>query len=380
MWGNKLKVVVVANSGDSLVRFRGPLLSLMKTSGHQVATISPNYTANQIQELSKIGVNYHTFRLNRVSQNPLSDLRALIDLVRWFRRERPDASLTYFIKPNIYGGLAAAFVGTARRVAMIEGLGYLFTDNDDRKKLHKKIGRWFAVNLLRISLRSSHRVIFLNPDDQMEFVRRGIVQPDQTMILGGIGVDLKEYDVVPLPAGAPSFLFIGRLLREKGFIEYITAAKILKAQYPEARFRFAGGIDMNPGGLSHDEILQLSADGNVEWLGEVADVRPAIAESSVFVLPSYREGVPRSTQEAMAMGRPVITTDTPGCRETLVSGVNGFFAEARDVASLVEAMRRFCDNPEIISKMGMESRRIAEQRFDIQKANEAIYATLQLSQ
>jgi glycosyltransferase involved in cell wall biosynthesis len=227
-----------------------------------------------------------------------------------------------------------------------------------------------------MALRRAHQVIFLNPDDRDEFIGRGIVRPEQVLLLGGIGVDLAAFAPAPLPEGPPSFLMIGRLLREKGVCEYIEAARRLKARYPAARFRLVGGRDDNPGGLSPERVDSLLADGAVEWLGELCDVRPAIAECSVYVLPSYREGVPRSTQEAMAMGRPVVTADVPGCRETVCDGVNGFFATARDPDSLAAAMARFCDDPALIGPMGEQSLKMAQARFDIDEVNGRIYGAL----
>jgi glycosyltransferase involved in cell wall biosynthesis len=373
--GGRTKIAVVANAPESLVGFRGPLLRLLVARGHEVHTLAPGYSVAQRQELEGIGVYPATIRIERTGQSPLSDLSTLVDLRRWFRRARPDVSLTYFIKPNIYGGLAAALTRIPRRVAMVEGLGYLFTDNGDNS-LKRSLARFVAVALLRAALRRAHQVIFLNPDDRDEFVARKIVRREQVLLLGGIGVDLDFFSPASLPDGPPSFLMIGRLLREKGVCEYIEAARLLKTRYPAARFRLVGGRDDNPGGLSAARVHELLADGAVEWLGELADIRPAIADCSVYVLPSYREGVPRSTQEAMAMGRPVVTTDVPGCRETVRPGINGFFATARDAASLAEAMARFCDDPGLIPVMGAQSLRIAQEQFDIDEVNERIYGAL----
>jgi len=370
-----MKIAIISNSADSLIRFRGPLLRLLVERGHDVHVLAPEFSSAQQKELVMLGVLLGTYRIERTGQNPLSDLRTLRDLTAWLRREMPDVSLTYFIKPNIYGGLAAAIARVPRRIAMVEGLGYLFTD-DGRDGTKKRVARQVAITLLKIALRRAHRVLFLNPDDRAEFVERGIVSPDKASLLGGIGVDLSYYNVAPFRDGPPSFLMIGRLLREKGVREFVVAARIVLKDFPAARFQLIGGVDANPSGISTDEIRALTADGSVKWLGEICDVRPAIADCSVYVLPSYREGVPRSTQEAMAMGRPVVTTDVPGCRETVLSGVNGFFAQPRDAVSLANAMRKFCVDPGIIPAMGNESRRMAEEDFDQVKANERIYQVM----
>lgn len=375
MADRSFKIAVISNIADSLVRFRGPLLLSLVERGHQVHALAPEYSSGERRRLEQMGVQLHAYRIERAGQNPLSDLTTLYDLTRWLRHERPDVTLTYFIKPNIYGGLAAAIARIDRRVAMVEGLGYLFTaaGNDP---LPKRLARAAAITLLQSALGRAHKVLFLNPDDRDEFLRRRIVRKENAEMLGGIGVDLGEFSVAPLPQGPPSFLMIGRLLKEKGVREYAAAARLLKARFPQARFRLVGGLDDNPGAILPAEVESFAAGGAVEWLGELPDVRPAIAECSVYVLPSYREGVPRSTQEAMSMGRPVVTTDVPGCRETVSAGVNGFFAQARDAASLAEAMGRFCENPSLIPEMGRQSRRIAEERFDIVKVNQRIRALL----
>lgn len=370
-----MKIVIISNFTDSVIRFRGSLLRLLVERGHAVHVLAPDFSGEQRRELTEMGVTLDTYRIERTGQNPLSDFRTLQDLIAWLRREQPDVSLTYFIKPNIYGGLAAAIARISRRIAMVEGLGYLFTE-DDRDTLKKKLTRGFAITLLKVALGRAHRVLFLNPDDRGEFIDRGIVDPAQARLLGGIGVDLTHYAVAPLPNRPPLFLMIGRLLREKGVREYVAAARIVRERFPEARFQLIGGMDDNPGGISADEVRAFTADGSVEWLGELDDVRPSIAACSVYVLPSYREGVPRSTQEAMAMGRPVVTTDVPGCRETVIAGVNGFYAQPRDVPGLAKAMAYFCENPGLIPTMGQESRRMAEENFDVVKVNERIYRSM----
>ncbi len=372
-----MKIAVISNLAESLIRFRGPLLELLVARGHDVHVLAPDFTDAQHSTLTAMGVRPDTYRIERTGQNPLSDLATLRDLQRWLRHARVDASLTYFIKPNIYGGLAAAIARVPRRVAMVEGLGYLFTATGS-DHLSKKVARGVAIALLRAALGRSHCVLFLNPDDRDDFIRRRIVAPNNAVLIGGIGVDLTYFPVVPLPAPTEpvTFLMIGRLLREKGVREYVAAARLLKARYPAACFRLVGGLDDNPGAISEAEARTFGADGTVEWLGEMSDVRDAIADTAVYVLPSYREGVPRSTQEAMAMGRPVVTTDVPGCRETVVEGVNGFFAAPRDAASLAAAMERFCADPALIPTMGRESRRITEEKFDVEKVNARIYAAL----
>lgn len=368
------KIAVVANLADSLIHFRGPLLKHLVDRGHSVHVLAPHYSEIQRSALLKIGVVPETYSIERTGKNPFADLATFRDLLRWFRRERPDISLTYFIKPNIYGNLAASLARTPRRVAMVEGLGFLFTDGD-APSFNKTVLRQVATLLLRTGLGKAQTVLFLNPDDKREFIARGIVREENAHLLGGIGVDLEAYPRAPLPPKGepPCFLMIGRLLREKGVREFVAAAQIVKARYPAARFRLVGGLDTNPGAISLAEVEQWQRAALIEWAGEVSNIVPEIAAASVFVLPSYREGVPRSTQEAMAMARAVVTTDVPGCRETVEPGVNGLLVPVRDPAALADAIGYFCENPQAIATMGAESHRIATARFDVHQVNGRIY-------
>lgn len=223
-------------------------------------------------------------------------------------------------------------------------------------------------------------MFFLNKDDINEFSKSRIIPSTRAFLLGGIGVDLDEWAPAPPVTKPIVFLLIARLLREKGLLEYAEAAKLIKQKYNNIRFVLIGSLDSNPGALSRTEIDAWVAEGILEWPGQVADVRQWISRASVFVLPSYyREGVPRSTQEAMAMARPIITTDAPGCRETVIIGKNGFLVPVRDIDTLAEAMEKFIQEPELIEEMGRASRLIAEERFDMRKINRTILREMGIS-
>ena len=218
-------------------------------------------------------------------------------------------------------------------------------------------------------------MVFLNPDDPEDLLSLNNIKVKDFHILGAIGLNLSEYPRMALPSNDKkrSFLFMGRLLKEKGIYEYIQAAKIVKQRYPDTRFVVLGSIDeSNLGALSQDELSMLIADGIIDYPGQVDNVVDWIANSDVFVLPSYREGVPRSTQEAMAIGRAVITTDVPGCRETVVDGVNGFLVEKWNPEALAGKMIYFIENPEQIAIMGQESYKIAQEKFDAEKVNQRL--------
>jgi glycosyltransferase involved in cell wall biosynthesis len=228
--------------------------------------------------------------------------------------------------------------------------------------------RSFVTYLFRLSLSLVFKVVFLNADDLNEFINLGVVDKKKSIVLGGIGVDLKDWIAVPSISNPITFLLAARLLKEKGVVEFYEAARKIKSVYPSTRFILLGGMDINPTALSKSEVEMWVREGVLEWPGNVL-VKPWLAQASVFVLPSYREGVPRSTQEAMALGRPVITTDVPGCRDTVVDGRNGFLVPVRDSFALAAAMLKFIDNPELINSMGFESRTMAEDIFDANKFN-----------
>lgn len=351
-----------------MINFRGLLIRDLVAAGVQVHALAPDYDEEMRQKVLKLGASPVDFRLTRTGMNPLRDGIDTIRLAVLLRGLRPDISLGYFIKPVIFGTLAAWIARVPRRVAMIEGLGYVFTDSGGSQTPLRKLLRKLVSFLYRFSLVRAQKVIFLNGDDLAEFVAAKVVDQSKAVNLGGIGVDLTDWPLAPSFTQPVTFLLAARLLREKGIIEYAEAARRVKAVHPDVRFILLGALDPNPGGLKHSEVEVWVKEGLLEWPGHVA-VKPWLMQTSVFVLPSYREGVPRSTQEAMAMGRAVITTNAPGCRETVDEGVNGFLVPVRDVAALATAMLRFVENSSLIGIMGCESRRLAEARFDARAIN-----------
>lgn len=366
------RLAIISNQAFSLINFRGPLIRALVEAGVQVHALAPDYDADTRAGVAALGAQPVDYSLTRAGMNPLRDGLDTLRLARLLRRLRPDAALGYFIKPVIYGTLAAWLARVPRRYAMIEGLGFVFTDGGDRLPLRRRLLRAAVRGLYRAALGRAHRVVFLNREDTDDFVRAGLVASDKARCLGGIGVDLAEWTPAPAVTAPVTFVLAARLLREKGIVEYVEAAARVRSQHPAVRFVLLGGLDPNPGGLSQAELDAWVRAGLIEWPGHVA-VRPWLAQASVFVLPSYyREGVPRSTQEAMAMARPVITTDAPGCRETVVDGDNGFLVPVRDVDALVERMLAFVREPALIETMGRRSRALAEERFDVRRSNAAL--------
>jgi glycosyltransferase involved in cell wall biosynthesis len=361
-------VALIANSAFSLLTFRGDLIRALAKRGVTVFALAPDFDAGTRAGIAGLGGQAVDFSLSRSGLSPLRDGLDLIRLGRRLRRLQPDVVLSYFLKPVVYGTIAAALARVPRRIVLLEGLGYYFTGGGGGLK--RSLVRRILKLLLRIAFGLADRILFLNPDDAAFL--SSIARPDKVRIMGAIGVDLDHFPPAPVPQGPPAFVMVARLLREKGVHEYVEAAR----QVPEARFAFVGGLDENPGSIGADQLAAWQAEGVIDWAGQVADVRPWLARASVFVLPSYREGVPRSTQEAMAMGRAVITTDAPGCRETVADGVNGYLVPVGDAAALAAAMRRFVDEPGLAGRMGAESRRIAERKFDVDRANGVLIAEL----
>lgn len=361
-----MKFLLIAGFPDSLLHFRGPLIQALLDCGLAVHVAAPDLPeASELRRrLEAKGLVVHSIPLRRAGMNPLADLGTLRALWGLMRRIRPDYVMGYTIKPVIYGSIAAWLAGVKNRYALITGLGYAFQGEGQRGAL-----RTLVQGLYGIALGRAHKVFFQNPDDEALFRERGILQSNiQSVVLNGSGVDISAFDVAPLPAD-PVFLLIARLLGDKGVREYVEAARVVRLTRSDVRFTLVGWIDENPDAISQEELDAWIKERSIEFLGRMSDVRPAIADASVYVLPSYREGTPRTVLEAMAMGRAIITTDAPGCRETVVDGVNGFLVPVREITPLVTAMRRFLDSPELLSSMGQQSRKLALQKFDVHKVN-----------
>jgi glycosyltransferase involved in cell wall biosynthesis len=370
-----MKVAVLASFSGSLIGFRGQLLAKLAASGHEVIASAGEADDGISIAFSKIGVRYVPLLLQRRGLNPFSDLFYLYKIVRFLRRESIEICLFCNIKPVIFGSIAARLARVKNVYSLIPGLGYAFIAKTPIARCVTTI----TTRLYSIALRRNCSVFFQNPDDRDLFVTLGLVKPNQAVLINGSGVDLQWYTPVPLPAGPMVFLMVARLLRAKGIIEYCQAAEQVKANHPNCVFRLVGPVEAGPDGLSRDDLEAWIQPGIVEYVGPVDDVRPQIREASVYVLPSYREGTPRSVLEAMACGRPIVTTDVPGCRETVVEGFNGFLVPSRDATKLAETCLRFVKEPELAETLGRNSRRLAEERFDVHRVNEVIITTMGLA-
>jgi glycosyltransferase involved in cell wall biosynthesis len=362
------KVLLLGSYAPSLINFRGPLIAAMVERGHDVFAAAPDIDSDTAAKLVALGATPVPVVLGRTSLDPFATWRSGRQLRALVREIAPDVMIAYTIKPVLLGAIAARAARVPCFAALITGLGYAFLGGLAPRRLALRL---VAMLMYRRALAASQLVIFQNEDDRRDFRRlRLLPAAKPTLVVNGSGVDLGLFGPRPVPART-DFLMIARYLRDKGIREYGAAAARLKAEHPEVRVRLAGWLDESPDSISPAELASMVA-GGVEDLGQLDDVRPAIAGASVYVLPSYREGTPRTVLEAMATGRAVITTDAPGCRNTVVDGENGFLVPVGDSDSLYRAMRRFVEEPALAQRMGEASLRLVRERFDVDKVNAAI--------
>lgn len=372
-------VAVIGNTAFSLANFRGPLISSMVERGVRVYALAPDYEDASRDAVRALGAEPVDISLERTGLHPIRDVIDLLRLAGTLRRLRPDLVFSYFMKPVIYGTVAAFLAGIRRRYALVAGLGYVFTPDGSPDTFKRFVLRTIVSGMYAVAFRLCGRV-FLQNDDDLEILCGGGTLPrKKALLINGTGVDFARFQPQEYVLKPVTFILVARLLREKGIFEYVEAARRIKATGAAARFVLLGNVDSNPGGLTWDEVEQWVEQGLIEWPGQVPDVRVWLAQSSVFVLPSYREGKPRSTQEAMAMALPVLTTDAPGCRDTVKDGLNGFKVPVRDAGALETAMRRFIDEPELIPQMGRESRILAEELFDVHRINRVMLEAMKIS-
>lgn len=365
MVARRAHVVVLGGYARSLTLFRGPLLAALVDRGHRVTAMAADPDAATTRELAALGVAFEEVPLARTSLDPRRDLATLAHLRRRLRALAPTDVFAYTIKPIIYGGLAARLAGVPRRHAMITGLGYAFMGQE---QLRRRALSALVARLYRLGLDGAATVFLQNPDDLRDVTARGLLRgAARVELVRGSGVDVDAYPDTPLPPGPPRFLFAGRLLREKGFLDYVELARRVRARHPEVRFTALGRLDPNPTSFTAAELAAWQREGVLEHPGEVPDIRPALAEHHVLVLPSYREGTPRAVLEAMSMGRPAIVTDVPGCREVVVEGQTGHLVPARDPAALAAAALRLIASPATLAAQGANARRRVLELYDARK-------------
>ena len=378
---HKKKIALIGTTGASFYGFRADLIKQLVLEGHLVYALTSEYTDQCLEKIRQLGAEPVTYQLSRGGLNPFSDIASYLQLKRILKKLKPDIVFSYFAKPVIYGSIAAKAAKVPFVIGMLEGLGYTFTEQPEGQSIKTKLIKSVQVMLYRFAFPCLDKMIFLNPDDQQDLMGVHGLQVPEVHILGGIGLHLEQYSYAEPSVDPVKFLFIGRLLKEKGVFELIEAMRLVKVKYPQAKLTILAAIDhQNMGALKQETLDQLITENLFEYPGFVTNVQDWITESSVFILPSYREGVPRSTQEAMAIGRPIITTDVPGCRETVIDGINGFLVAKWDPEALAEKMCYFIENTEQVNIMGLESYKIAQEKFDVNKANKKLFEIMGLNE
>ncbi|MGN6233926.1 MAG: glycosyltransferase family 4 protein [Trinickia sp.] len=367
----RITVCLVCNTGFAIYTYRQGVIRTLIAKGVRVIVLAPRDRTFAL--LEEMGCECIDLPVASKSTNPLDDLRTLASLYRRYRTIRPDVVFHYTIKANIYGSVAA-WLARVPSIAVTTGLGYVF--------IQKSRAASVAKALYRFAFRFPREVWFLNRDDHSAFLNeRLLARPERAKLLHGEGVDIDHFGLTPLPqAQRVTFVLIGRLLWDKGVGEYVEAARMLRMRYPHARFQLLGpvGVD-NPSAIAQADIDGWTREGVIEYLGEAHDVRPVIANADCVVLPSYREGVPRTLMEASAMGRPIVATNVPGCREVVQDGVTGLLCEVKNAQSLAAKLAQIVEmDASARREMGLRGREKVAAEFDealvIERYRETLYA------
>lgn len=377
--GEVRRIALIASYAPSLTLFRGVLIRELVARGHRVRCYAPDHSADTTAAIGALGAETDSYPLARSGLNPLQDLKSLRALTARMASFAPHIVMGYTPKPAIYGSLAAARIGVPRIVPMITGLGFAFQDGGGVKR---GVAQAVSRRLYARALARSHAVIFHNKDDHRLLAGLGVVPPGLPVhVVSGSGVDLDQFPVMPLPplleGKGLCFLMIARLLKAKGVAEFCEAARMVKEKSPYSRFVLVGPEESGPDGFSKDRLA--AYDGIVEYAGRQSDVRPFLGQCHAYILPSYGEGMPRTVLEALAVGRPIVTTDARGCRETVDERVNGILVPVADSTALAEAMLSILRRPDLVPAMARASRQKAENRFDVSKVNRQMLSALGLS-
>lgn len=373
------KIAIIGNQAFTLLKFRGPLIKRLIDKGYRIYALAPEFSPKLKRQVEDLGATPIEVSMSRSGMNPFRDLMDMVGLYKILKDLEPSLCLTYFTKPVIYGNMAAQLCNISHRFSMIEGAGYVFND-EAREGIRSYFLRKIVKNLYKIALNGVSNVFVLNEDDEELFIQENILSKEKIVRIPGIGIDTQKYNYSEPDTSPVSFILVARLIEEKGVNEFIEAGKRIKKNYPDrTRFILVGGVDDNPSTLTREYLEGLNEENIIEWVGHVPDVRPWLKKSSVFVLPSYyREGMPRSILEAMSMGRPIITTDWVGCKETVEEGENGFLVPIKNSEKLVKRMIYFVKNPKKIKTMGDNSRAMVLNKFDVNNVNDLILDTMNL--
>ncbi len=368
-----MKFILISPKNRTAYNFRGDLIQKIQSCGYEVVVTGPN--RDNVDKITALGARFVEIPVEKNGINPLEDLGYQRALYRLFIKEKPDVILGYTSKPVIYGSIAAKKAGVPHIAAMVTGAGYAFT----AKTVKAKIIRIIMSLLYKKAFTSADIVIFQNSDDKNQFVRSHMVEAEKCRVVNGSGVNHQKFPVSEYPEKI-TFFMLSRVMYSKGIREYLEACSIIKKKYPAVRCILLGACENIQDSMTKDDLQRYIDTGIIEYFGETDCVADYYRQCSVYVLPSYREGTPRTVLEAMSMGRAVITTDAPGCRATVIDGRTGFLVPVKDGQAIADKMERFIQNPELISKMGTASAEFCRAKFDVNKVNQDMCKYLEIKE
>ena len=367
-----MKALVLSSHTPSLLWFRIDLMKDMQAAGYEVYAAGQMPTQEWSKRFGDLGVTYRQIKVYRNGLNPFKDLVTYKDIKKLIKEVKPDKIFVYQAKTVAYGCMAAADLGITEVYTLIAGLGSVYLGHGIKNKFVKII----MSLLYKKAFNRSQKVFFQNNDDKQIMIDEGLLKEDKIVMIHGSGVNVDHFSPTEIPS-QPTFLYIGRLIKDKGVGEYLEACKIIKKEYGNSvRCLLVGPYDSNPTSINQEELQPLINQKVIEYFGEQSDVRPYISQCSIYVLPSYHEGTPKTVLEAMAMGRAIITTNAPGCKETVIDGQNGYLVDVKDARQIADKMKILIEDPDLVAKMGMVSHNIAVELYDVKKINNVILKTM----
>ena len=367
-----MRVILLSSHTPSFFWYRVDLMLEMRAHGAEVFAAGQMPEEDWNTKFEELGVVYRQIEVSRNGLNPFKDFETLKSIRNLLMEIKPDKVFLFQAKTVSYGSMAAASLGIKEIYTLIAGVGSVFLG----KTLKEKMVMYTMSYLYKQAFRRSKKVFLQNNDDKNLLINKGLLKDDKIVMIQGSGVNLDNFSLTVLPE-KPTFLYIGRLVKDKGVGEYLKACQIIKSEYnKKVRCLLVGPYDTNPTALKPNELQTFINDGVIEYFGEQTDVRPFIRQCSVFVLPSYREGTPKTVLEAMSMGRAIITSNAPGCKETVIHGVNGYLTEVKNTKDVAEKMKELIEHPNLVTTMGLKSREMAVDKFDVRKVNHIILETM----
>ncbi len=368
-----MKFILISPKNRTAYNFRGDLIKDIISKGYEVVITGPNQ--DNVDKVLELGARFVCIPMNKNGVNPLRDFTYMNSLRKLFKNEKPDVILGYTSKPVIYGSMAGKLAGVKHKVAMVTGAGYAFTAKTKKAKLIKLI----MSILYKIGFMCADTVIFQNTDDKEQFIKEKLVKSSKCQIVNGSGVNMEKFSVAPYPENI-TFFMLSRVMYSKGIREYLQACEIVKEKYPNVRCMLLGACEGIQDSISQEDLNTYIDRGIIEHFGETDTVADYYKQCSVYVLPSYREGTPRTVLEAMSMGRAVITTDAPGCRETVIDGETGYLVPIQNGQAVADKMIKFIENPELVGTMGNASYQYCKSKFEVNKVNKDMLKYLKIEE